>query len=1227
MKNFFLFVLLALPLGAFALYEDITVERFPDADAVLAKMTEEIFYQPDGTYTSTNEQYVKVLTENGRREESLITVHFNMRYGRGEITNVSILSPDGTEREVDIAATTKEATDNSSADENIYDPMDRILTCTIPGVKVGDVVRSSYVSTAFKSRIEDQFADRFIMEWSCPILEQKVTIHAPAEKPLAKMAVRHPRGNVTYTAVTNDTGAITHTWEVKDSPQIFPEPDMPPLATQVQHLRVSTAPDWRTLSRWYWNLSQPHLEKTTPAITNQVNAIGRDIAKLYKWVAQEIRYMGLTFEDVSPGYAPHDVDVTFDHRYGVCRDKAGLLVAMLRIAGFEAYPVLIHGGAKMDAEIPSPYFNHAIVCVKAPGDPRANPDGYILMDPTDESSRDLLPSYLSDKSYLVACPQGETLLTSPIPSAAQNAVQVRGKGILEPDGALLIETTVDFSGINDNAYRQMLLRNRTDERRKFAERLVRAVAPGAELLTFEVSPTDLRETESPLRLKFAFRAPESLLKGETRNELVVPLLSRNFGIANWLLARNTSLEKRRFPLVIDSTAKTEEVLEIKLGDAVGKALSLPEDIEVLGGYGYRRSYAVENQVLTAKRELSINAVEFSPEAYPALCENIKKVEAAERARPVFAQDEDTGANVHTKRLASACHFTSPRDWVMTNTVVKTILTYEAKKSSSELKYFFNPTWETVEVIDATVTSPEGKVATLTEKEKNLFDCSWATTAPRYPASKELVVNLPSVEIGSTIAYTTVTTVKNAPAAYRGTFYFDAFEPIDEIDYRWGDGADEHRVETNVKRLKAEPMQAPDLLWRDYVMVAKGDLATGAKNLQQAAQVKACSPKTVGLELKTMQEIRDWMARHIRIAGPSLYEVPLAQQITDPKVVLTERYATRLDYIRTLCALLKGAGYRSDIVFAANDDGRYPGLLALDDAYPNVMKYSAALCRVKVKTGGRWGFGGKTETFYLGLENEYTPLGATSYAGCHFLDPATAQVGVVETDVAWQNAQVERCHLQVQESGAVEVAVEKEISGADVGGFRKKYAEMLPEDKSRHYQELLGKLAQAATATQDLQVDLTAYPAKLTFAAQIPDFAVVKDGVVTLNVPAIAVQLFPLTGSLRETPMGVAGLMPSKKEIVITFPKGYTAIEHLPEAYTLAQPGVPDAVWYRFTVKSEVNPEGQLVVTLAREAYKNPDVALTREYFALLKDWNRLSASRANRTIIVRKNNLPTGEGE
>ena len=1218
-----------------AVYDDVTVEKYPDADAVVIDTDTKIEYAPDGSYVRISDDKIKVLTEKGRREESEISLHYNRRYGTAEIVEVKIIAEDGTERTVDVSATTKDSTDNSSTSANIYDPQDRRLVCTVPGLKVGEVLCYRTKNRNVRSRVKDQFADLALFELPAPLLHGQVDIISPAERPLKRWAVRNPLGNVSHEELKLDDGRILHSWCATNSPQAFPEPDMPPFYTQAQLLRVSTADDWPTLSRWYWDLSCPHLAKTTPAITNQVKAIGRDIEKIYKWVSQEIRYMGLTMEDTSPGYAPHDVNVTFDNRYGVCRDKAALLVAMLRIAGFEAYPVLIHAGAKMDPEVPMPYFNHAITCVRAPGDPRANKDGYILMDPTDESSRDLLPSYLSDRSYLVACPKGETLLTSQVPAADANSVKATDTATLEKDGTMLLESEIVFTGLNDNVYRGALLRRKNDERRKLFERIVRAVSPGAELLQFDLRPADLQDTAQQLKVKMYVKMPEMVLRGETRDELVVPMFTRALGAANWLLEGNTSLEKRRYPLDISSTACVDETLTLKLEGSLGQPLFLPEKVSQEGPHEFKRSFEVKDGVLTARRRLAINTVEVSAEEYLDLRESVKRVEAAERARPVFGKDKLQDANVHGLCQSERYVIKDAYSWCVTNTVQKQILTYDGKKKSSELKFSFNPTWKNVEVLSATVSNLNGSVSVLSEKEQNILDCGWASTAPRYPASKQLIVNLPSVEVGSVITYTTVTTVTNAPAPFYHTWFFDATDPVDlyqlSVEHPFGD-CEAVSYEGPKTRIMSEPMQPEGILWRKSRTLSAGDFRMAARRLQPAVAVDAvsssCLKELFASELKwkdpaeTIRAIRDWMAKNIRLAGPGLYEVPLLQQVTDPSVILKERYATRLDYVRTLCALLKGAGFKADIVFAAYDVDRDPRLTQLDLVdRPDVGIFSSALCRVSVRTGGFLWMGGETKTYFLGTENEYTPIVATPYARCHYLDPKTGAVALVPEAPAFVPKTCRDYVIRLRENGSADVDVTEMTFGPAVGAFRKKYEELLPEDRSRHFQELLGELAQAATATCELETDTAGYPAVRRFSAFIPDYATLADGTMTLAVPAIGLLPFNLTGTTRETPLGIRSSESVLVNVKVTFPAGYAVIEHLPEAYAFADPTTADSPWHGFRVVATTEGEGPLACATVRlERVTTPHAAtmVSRDYAALLKDWSRIASSRANRTISVRK---------
>ena len=1225
--------------AAWGAFEDVTAEKYPDADAVLLEGVVDVAYEPDGSYTKETVNTVKILTDKGRREEGEIELPYSARYGSAEIVSVTVLEQDGSERAVDLSKTTKETTDNSSASENIYDTQHRKIVCSVPGIKVGDVIRYRTRYNVFKSRVKDSFSDFSVLEWKIPMLRQEVRVKAPAARPLKRTAVRNPLGNVKYRTESLEDGSTLHVWTAENSPQAFDEPDTPPFHTLVQGLRVSTAEGWPAMSRWYWDLCQGHLARTNEAITNRVVEImsatspddpaEKRVGAVFKWVSQEIRYMGLTMEDTSPGYAPHDVALTFDNRYGVCRDKAALLVAMLRIAGFEAYPVLIHAGAKMDEEVPSPYFNHAIAAVRAPGDPAANKDGFILMDPTNESSADLFPAYLGDKSYLVATPWGEGLHISPVFPADANSVKVRGKAELQRDGSMVVESVADFSGLNDNVYRQALLRRKPEDRRRVFERIVSNAAAGAELLSFEMWPKDLRETESLLRVKLLYRVSEAVLEGEGRDELSVPFLTRVLGSANWILDGGTSLEKRKYPLVIDSTAKTEETVEVDLGGALGGKAVLPDAVEFDGPYSFSRSYSIKDGVLAARRVHSVNAVEFSPGQYLELREGIKRVEAADRPRPAFSKNRDAEANVHVRRTSQSCVVTSPTSWVVTNVVEKEVLTYDGKKRSSELKFAYNPTWKNVELVSAVVSNRDGRVSAAGEREMSVFDCGWAASAPRYPASKELVVNLPSVEIGSVISYTTVTTVTNAPAPFRTTWAFDVTEPTDvlSVDYRDWKGGSFSRTVVNPKTVKSEPMQPEGVLWREVSTVSHGDMQSVAANLRSAAAVKpvkSCEALDAAAKCRTPEEtieaVRGWMAKNVRVAGPSLYEVPLAMQLTDPETVLEERYGTRLDYVRALCAVLRGAGLDASVVFAASDafDCWELRLKAYEEG--DARHFGLALCRVDVKKGGFLWWGGRTVTYYLGTENEYTPLGPSPYAGASFVDPVRgSEPGQAIGGAALEHPPMERtsCILSVRENGAVDFDYVNELYGSGVGAFRKKYAEMLPEDRSRHFQQMLGEIAQAASATRELETDVEGYPAKLSFSAYVPDYATVSGDAITLVLPEIGAPMFPLTGSRRETPLGVPSVSFAEESVVqVTFPEGYTEIEHLPDELSLCSPGFGTGIWRSLGVKTDKDAAGRLVVTVSQYQPTRVGSVLQPEYFALLKDYSRIASTRANRTIVV-----------
>ena len=1194
--------------------EEITSAKYPDADTVLVEEREDVVYCEDGTYTNTSTKTVKILTERGRRGEGVFSLRYSRRYGTAEILSISVVGEDGSVRDIDVAATLKDATGNSSVSVNIYDPLDRILTCQVPGLKIGDTVRCRTRRTTFAPRIENVFAGSAVFEWSVPILKSVYTVKAPAARPLKSIALRHPLGNVAYEKRTLDDGSILHEWTATNSPQAFPEPHMPSLSTEMEALHVSTAGDWREISDWYWRLSLPHMEKTTPAMTNLVASLGGDIDRIRVWVAENVRYMGLTLEDKSPGYAPHDIDITFENRYGVCRDKAALLAALLRMAGHEAYPVLIRVGAKMDPDVPSPYFNHAIVAVADP----AAPDGYRLMDPTPDTSRDEFPAALRNRSYLVARPGGERLLTTPVKSADENCLKVRTKGRVAKDLSAVLETRISFGGSNDSSTRRALMRMTPDEMRSHFESIASAAAPGAEILAFEVSPKDLSDMTRPLEASFTARVPEIALAGESAVELAVPVFSASMGTATALLSGATSLDRRRFTLEVYSTAANDEEIELELPPQFGESVFVPETVRTDGGCSFLREFSVQDRTLKLKTRYAVNTLEFPPEEYPGLLEGIKKRAAAWKQHPVFAKDALADARYRNRLWKREFHLTSPRSWVATNVFVKEILSYDAKKLSSDLHWSFVPAVGSFELLSASVANPGKPPVYAGERERTIMDEGWVSRAPRYPVVKSMVVNLPSVEIGSVTTVTTVTEVVNSPLPFRGEFGFDSTEPFDEIDISVSYLVTNlfARKETNVKRLPREPRQPADCLWRDVEVVSLQTLDDTARYLRQATVAAgveapfAIDPALGGVG--RIAAVRDWMSRNVRVAGPSLHYLPIDLQITDPATVLAERYATRLDYVRTLTALMKGAGLEADLVFAQSNAGESPEEREFRAKHPNYGLFCYALCRVR--TDGR--------EYFVGTENEYMPVGATDFDGSNYLDPATGGIGTVQAAEEDLKTRAEsRVAIRVHEDGSADLECETRYFGTDAGSVRKRYAEMLPEDRSRRLLAMVKSHAQSASPAGDFVTDTVAYPALVRYGLSIPDYAVKSGDLMKVSVCGLRTGGDPFGSSRRTTPFVIRHSDPDRTVVEVTLPKEYPVLEHLPDAFRFEnrECGMTDALEVESVRRM---PDGSLALRFLRERANARDIVKGPEHVMEERSRYRAGSRKGTYTLTVRKGPAP-----
>jgi tetratricopeptide (TPR) repeat protein len=144
---------------------------------------------------------------------------------------------------------------------------------------------------------------------------------------------------------------------------------------------LSSVQSWETINRWYGSISEAVLDENPRTadlarkIAGDGETDGEKLDSLYAYIVLDIPYqiMGFDYHSAIP-QKPDDVLL---NRWGDCKDKAHLLIRMLREVGVEAWPILVRSRS-YGTDLPIPYlgFDHLIAGCIIDGDT-------VLVDPSD----------------------------------------------------------------------------------------------------------------------------------------------------------------------------------------------------------------------------------------------------------------------------------------------------------------------------------------------------------------------------------------------------------------------------------------------------------------------------------------------------------------------------------------------------------------------------------------------------------------------------------------------------------------------------------------------------------------------------------------------------------------------------------------------------------------------------------------------------------------------------
>lgn len=398
------------------------------------------------------------------------------------------------------------------------------------------------------------------------------TIYAHAEKVRPATILR--RGDSTI-----------YLWEAREIAGLVREPHSPGLSELAPYVHVSTFADWRQLGAWYADLVRPQFaldEALQQALHDLLRGKRGDkekISAIQDFVLRSTHYVAQEFGIYS--YKPYPVAQTYARRFGDCKDKASLMIAMLRAAGIEAQLALVRtrslgGVAAQPASIA--LFDHAIVYI---------PKYELWLDGTAEYAVRELP--LEDQGALaltVGLDGTAQLRHTPMSRASDNFTKHTIHAQLTPQGGIRFSGSTIARGEDAPGLRQEL--SIREQQLESLRRDLAQVFPSIQVYSVDVRDQKWTGDETgDGDISVAFRGDLDSLQQRRVVTLSSSWLPRSYVAA---LAASSS---RSEDLVLFAPWITEEEIHVTL-PAGARVTELPSDKVINTPFGslklrYRKS--------------------------------------------------------------------------------------------------------------------------------------------------------------------------------------------------------------------------------------------------------------------------------------------------------------------------------------------------------------------------------------------------------------------------------------------------------------------------------------------------------------------------------------------------------------------------------------------------------------------------------------------------------------
>ncbi|MGO9325081.1 MAG: DUF3857 domain-containing protein [Terracidiphilus sp.] len=435
--------------GPKTLYEAASAVPVPDGANVVELVEDESYTFDDaGRMNHVGRIIYKVLTQKGAEGWDSLSVSWEPWHEARPMIRARVIGPDFTVHTLDPNTVTEAPA--RGGDYKTYSDGKR-LHAPFPAIAPGVVVEEEYTETETAPLFAPGRVGRVELgQEDVMVAHSRVVFDSPAALPLRTELVLLP---VVKPVRTEAAGRVTLSFDVGPIDGVDPrEPYLPPDVVHFPIIAFATGASWQSVAATYGKIVDDFSDSATvkavvePLIADKKTVADKEAA-IVDYLDREVRYTGIEFGEAA--IVPHDPVETLAKKYGDCKDKATLLVVMLRAAGIPANVALLSVESRIDvpADLPGMgMFDHAIVYV-----PGKNP---IWIDATDRYAQlGQIPMGDQGRLALIASDTTTALMKTPESTSKDNGLRETREFTLADNGPASVVEITEPTGIYESGYR------------------------------------------------------------------------------------------------------------------------------------------------------------------------------------------------------------------------------------------------------------------------------------------------------------------------------------------------------------------------------------------------------------------------------------------------------------------------------------------------------------------------------------------------------------------------------------------------------------------------------------------------------------------------------------------------------------------------------------------------------------------------------------------------------